>query len=155
MAATSLNSLLLPPRPLPGNAFHRQSKRLTTTSTTTTRRICAYTKGDHSSYGFGHDYDGKLVDESMVVLRKRIHEMKDEEEEAPSKWMAWEKRYYLNYCSDICEAVGLLQSLLMNTRPCLALGLLAFLMLSVTMSISMVLLNFMEFAKGTIPGIHL
>ena len=71
---------------------------------------------------FGHGYDGKLVDEDMIVLRMRIHEIKMSEksqaEVAASDWMEWEKKYYgEDYDSDICEAVGLLQSRLMDTRP--------------------------------------
>ncbi|KAJ7943037.1 Mediator of RNA polymerase II transcription subunit [Quillaja saponaria] len=165
MASTSLNSLVLPRRPLSGNVWHRKmnpSKRLTTTTTTTisntTTRICACIKrDDSSSYGYGHDYDGKLVDENMVVLRKRILEMKElklDEETAPSNWMEWEKQYYVNYDSDIFEAVGLLQSLLMNTRPRLAFGMLALFMLSMTMSTSIVVFYVMELAKGTTAGFH-
>ncbi|KAF8390031.1 hypothetical protein HHK36_024552 [Tetracentron sinense] len=94
---------------------------------------------------YDRNYDGKLVDENMIVLRKRIHEMKMIE--PPSDWMEWEKQYYANYDSDICEAMGLLQSLLMKTRPSLALGMVALITLSVPASIVMVLFNFMEIAK--------
>ncbi|KAB5560936.1 hypothetical protein DKX38_005893 [Salix brachista] len=39
------------------------------------------------------------VDESMVVLRKRIHEMKMVERnyEPPEEWMEWEKQCYTSY----------------------------------------------------------
>ncbi|KAJ7943035.1 Mediator of RNA polymerase II transcription subunit [Quillaja saponaria] len=83
-----------------------------------------------------------------------MKELKLDEETAPSNWMEWEKQYYVNYDSDIFEAVGLLQSLLMNTRPCLALGMLALFMLSMTMSTSVVVFYVIELAKGTIAGIH-
>ncbi|KAK6931010.1 ABC transporter-like, ATP-binding domain [Dillenia turbinata] len=87
---------------------------------------------------YGREYDGQKVDENMIVLRKRIHEMKIAESDdhvAPSHWMDWEKKYYYaNYDSDICEAVGMLQSKLMNTRPSLALGLVALVALSVPTS---------------------
>ncbi|KAK6922226.1 hypothetical protein RJ641_012733 [Dillenia turbinata] len=86
---------------------------------------------------YGREYDGQKVDENMIVLRKRIHEMKIAENDyvAPSHWMDWEKKYYYgNYDSDICEAVGMLQSKLMNTRPSLALGLVALVALSVPTS---------------------
>ncbi|KAI4357692.1 hypothetical protein L6164_001626 [Bauhinia variegata] len=106
---------------------------------------------------YGHQYDGKLVDESMILLRMRIREieMKETKVEAPEDWMEWEKRYSANYGSDICEAVGLLQMQLMNTRPCLVLGMLALLMTTTTMSMSLVVFHLVEFAKGVIAlGIH-
>lgn len=86
------------------------------------------------------NYDGKLVDEDMIVLRMRIHDMKmaaemqDGDHKPPANWMQWEKRYYDNYNSDIFEAVGLLQAHLMNTRPCVFLGMLALITLSVPIS---------------------
>ncbi|KAJ8770288.1 hypothetical protein K2173_012758 [Erythroxylum novogranatense] len=84
------------------------------------------------------DYNGKVIDENMIVLRKRIHEIKLAErsyDENPSEWMSWEKKYYSGkYSSDVCEAVGLLQSMLMNTRPSLALGMVALLALAIPTS---------------------
>ncbi|KAK7390927.1 hypothetical protein VNO78_19133 [Psophocarpus tetragonolobus] len=82
---------------------------------------------------------GRLVDESMIILRKRIHEMK-RNYEAPSHWMDWEKRYYTKYDSTICEAVGLLQTHLMNTRPSLALA--AITLFAITVPTSSILLFF-------------
>lgn len=70
--------------------------------------------------------------------------------EAPSDWTEWEKNYFVHYVSDVCEAVGLLQRMLMNTRPCLALGMLALLMLSMSMSMSLFLFHVVEFTKGII-----
>ncbi|KAF8376800.1 hypothetical protein HHK36_031528 [Tetracentron sinense] len=106
---------------------------------------------------YDRNYGGKLVDENMIVLRKRIHEMKmiERNDEAPLDWMEWEKQYYTNYDSDICEAMGLLQSLLMNTRPSLALGMVALITLSVPASMVMVLFDLMEIAKWILSGIHL
>ncbi|XP_043699114.1 uncharacterized protein LOC122649918 [Telopea speciosissima] len=101
------------------------------------------------------DYDGrsrtgKLVDENMVVLRKRIQEMKmvERNEEAPEYWMEWEKRYYTNYYySDVYEAVGLLQTQLMETRPSVALGMVALVIVSVPTSTFMVALHLMKMAN--------
>ncbi|KAK8498689.1 hypothetical protein V6N12_000991 [Hibiscus sabdariffa] len=48
------------------------------------------------------------VDEDMIVLRKRIHEMKmvDRNYEPPTNWMEWEKRYYTSYDSILgCFAI--------------------------------------------------
>ncbi|CAH8341387.1 unnamed protein product [Eruca vesicaria subsp. sativa] len=80
-----------------------------------------------ASSGKDHYYGGgRLVDENMIVLRKRIHERKMVERnyEPPSHWMDWEKRFYSSYDSLICDSVGLLQSFLMNSRPTVALLLL-------------------------------
>ncbi|KAK9935235.1 hypothetical protein M0R45_022345 [Rubus argutus] len=105
------------------------------------------------------NHDGKLVDEDMIVLRIRIHDMKmterRDQNEPPSNWMEWEKRYYANYNSDICEAVGLLQSQLMNTRPSLALGMLALITLSVPFSTAALMSPLLGIFKGMmVDGIH-
>lgn len=105
------------------------------------------------------NHDGKLVDEDMIVLRIRIHDMKmterRDQNEPPSNWMEWEKRYYANYNSDICEAVGLLQSQLMNTRPSLALGMLALITLGVPFSTAALMSPLLGIFKGMmVDGIH-
>ena len=90
-----------------------------------------------ASSGKDHYYGGgRLVDENMIVLRKRIHEMKMVERnyEPPSHWMDWEKRFYNSYDSVICDSVGLLQSFLMNSRPTVAIATLLFLLVSVPVS---------------------
>ncbi|XP_058082533.1 uncharacterized protein LOC131230651 [Magnolia sinica] len=100
----------------------------------------------------GHDwgFGGRSVDEDMIVLRQRIHDMKMAEmnNEPPLHWMEWEKRYYTCYDSDVCEAVGLLQTVLMNTRPSLAIGTMALVALSVPTSTVMIIFYFIEFAKN-------
>ena len=98
-----------------------------------------------------HNFDGKLVDESMVVLRKRIYEMSmlEKSYEPPERWMEWEKQYKKsNYDSDVCEAVGYFQSKLMETRPGLALGMGAVLLFSLPTSMAVVLLHIMAMIKG-------
>lgn len=96
----------------------------------------------------------RLVDENMIVLRKRIHEMKMVERnyEPPSDWNDWEKRYYTSYDSFICQALGLLQSHLMNTRPSLALGIMGLLLLSLPMSTTMLLFHLLDFSKEVFAG---
>ncbi|OMO60540.1 hypothetical protein CCACVL1_24052 [Corchorus capsularis] len=97
------------------------------------------------------DFSGKLVDENMVVLRKRIQEMNmlEKNYEAPQHWMEWEKQYKKeNYDVDVCEAVGFLQSKLMETRPSVALGMGALLLFSVSSSSAMVLFHLMAMIKG-------
>ncbi|KAK9271657.1 hypothetical protein L1049_002020 [Liquidambar formosana] len=97
----------------------------------------------------GRDYWGKQVDESMIVLRMRIWEMKmlNTSHAPPSNWMEWEKRYYSRYGSDVCEAMGLLQSYLMKTRPSLALGMVALIVLSVPISTMVVMYNAIDIAR--------
>lgn len=97
------------------------------------------------------DYEGKLVDESLIILRMRIKEVKMMEKNssshphgtaAPSNWMEWEKQYYCkNYHEDVCEGIGWLQMCLMNTRPSLALGVMALVAFSVPVSTSMITFN--------------
>ncbi|WP_248793031.1 hypothetical protein, partial [Escherichia coli] len=73
--------------------------------------------------------------------------MEEANYEAPSNWMEWEKKYYANYDSDVCEAVGLLQTQLMNTRPSFVIGTAVLLVLIVTTSTAMVSVQFIEIAK--------
>ncbi|GAV74272.1 hypothetical protein CFOL_v3_17752, partial [Cephalotus follicularis] len=91
-----------------------------------------------------NNYGGNLVDEDMIVLRKRIHEMKMKEMnyEPPSSWMQWEKLYYANYDSDICDAMGFLQTKLMDTRPSLALAMMLLIVFSVPTSMVVVMFRF-------------
>ncbi|XP_059644635.1 uncharacterized protein LOC132286332 isoform X2 [Cornus florida] len=97
----------------------------------------------------GHDYGGRPVDENMIILRMRIREAKMLEgiHSPPENWMEWEKRYYAHYNEDVCEAVGLLHSFLMDTRPCLAFGMAALILLSVILSTSGLLFYAIHIAK--------
>ncbi|KAI3733873.1 hypothetical protein L6452_13331 [Arctium lappa] len=96
----------------------------------------------------------RMVDENMIVLRKRIHEMKMEERsyEPPSEWMDWEKKYYVSYNAFICESMRVLQSGLMNTRPSLAIGIMVLIALSLPVSSFVVVSNAMEIGKGVLSG---
>ncbi|XP_010554428.1 PREDICTED: uncharacterized protein LOC104824149 [Tarenaya hassleriana] len=99
----------------------------------------------------GRDYyggGGRVVDENMIVLRKRIHEMKMMERnyEPPSDWMDWEKRFYSSYDSFVCDSVGLLQTFLMNSRPSVAFGTLFLLLISVPISSAVVAFRLLDFA---------
>ncbi|KAE8690857.1 ABC-2 type transporter family protein isoform 1 [Hibiscus syriacus] len=124
----SSTSSLLPPRPFPGNPTYRRTefKRPKTVN-------------PHS-----HDFDGKSVDESMIVLRKRIQEMKTaEKSDGPSPhWTEWEKEYKREkYDLDVCEAIGNLQTKLMETRPAVALGMGVLLLFSLPTSMSAALFH--------------
>ncbi|XP_047943956.1 uncharacterized protein LOC125190649 [Salvia hispanica] len=107
-------------------------------------------KGEARNHGWK---GGRVVDENMIVLRKRIHEMKVREAdcELPREWMEWERRVYVGYDAIICDAVGHLQSYLMDTRPGFALAMLALLAFSVPTSTALLLYNFM----AVVSGIHL
>ncbi|XP_057962229.1 uncharacterized protein LOC131153787 [Malania oleifera] len=99
-------------------------------------------------------YGGKLVDDNMIVLRKRIREMSMAEGSyvPPSDWMDWEKQYYKTYNSDVCEAMGILQSVLMNTRPSLALGIFVLIALSVPTSAAVIVFCLVGRALGMVAG---
>ncbi|MED6110648.1 hypothetical protein PIB30_044869 [Stylosanthes scabra] len=103
-------------------------------------------------------HGGRLVDESMIVLRKRIHEMKmiERNYEAPSDWMDWEKRYYTSYDSLVLEAMAFLQTHLMNTRPSFALAAMALLALSLPTSTALLFFHLLHFTSSLFshPGIH-
>lgn len=129
------------------------NKNLITTSQKAQRRMINRTRceaGDHN-----HDHDmGKSVDESMIVLRLRIKEMKmleeANQEAAPSNWMEWEKHYYYcgHYYHDVFEAIRLLQSCLMSLRPSFALGMFALVALSMLMSSGVALFHALEISKS-------
>ncbi|KAI3453100.1 hypothetical protein Pfo_009763 [Paulownia fortunei] len=104
-----------------------------------------------------HNYRGRLVDENLIVLRKRIHETKmiEMNYEPPMEWMAWEKRFYASYDSIIRDAMGLLQSYLMESRPSVAFGMIALITLSVPTSTAVAMFNLLELTKGVLSGIHL
>eukprot|EP00253_Pinus_taeda_P033592 PITA_33592 len=85
------------------------------------------------------------VDAELIVLRKRIRDLKLQERNyaPPQHWMKWEKQWSVTYASDVCEAMGLLQNKLMNTRPCTAIAALAMISLSVPASLLLLLSRFL------------
>ncbi|KAL1296021.1 hypothetical protein HN51_056804 [Arachis hypogaea] len=138
---TCLFSLGLPSLPPPP----RRNSSLPFISHTNRRSfICA-----SSSYGHHNYNDGKLVDEDMITLRWRIREIEMDENnnnEGPSDWMSkLEKKYFANYESDVCEAVGFLQRMLMDTRPSFAFAMVALLMLTMSTSASLLLFNLVHY----------
>lgn len=145
-AASSFYSHALPPRPLTGNSRQRRQKKLT--------GVILASKRD----AYDRNYGGRIVDENMIVLRKRIHEMEmiEGKYDPPTDWMDWEKQYYnTNYLSDIYDAMAIFQSQLMNTRPSLALGMAALVAFTLPTSFGFVLFHLTEMAKGTLSGFHL
>ncbi|CAJ1977428.1 unnamed protein product [Sphenostylis stenocarpa] len=133
--------------PLSANFFRRSAPHNLFSSPTTTRRSLTYASKRDS---FGHHYDGKMVDESMILLRMRIREieMVEMKGKVPSDWSEWEKKYFENYGLDVCEAVGLLQRVLINTRPSFALAMLALVMLTTSISMLQLVFHLVGFAKG-------
>ena len=85
------------------------------------------------------------VDAELIVLRKRIGDLKLQERNyvPPQHWMKWEKQWSVTYASDVCEAMGLLQNKLMNTRPCTAMAALAMISLSVPAYLLLLLSRFL------------
>ncbi|XP_074581146.1 uncharacterized protein LOC141837676 [Curcuma longa] len=93
-----------------------------------------------------NDDGGRLVDENMVTLRRRIHERRmaenysDRVNEAPGDWMEWERRYYKRYGSDVSELMGMVQVVLMNARPSVGLATVAVVGLSMPAAVALLLL---------------
>ncbi|XP_060183276.1 uncharacterized protein LOC132613267 [Lycium barbarum] len=126
---------------LPSKTIFSQRRR----SSTNTRNILtlAMRKEAHDQ----NYYNGRHVDENMKMIEKNY--------EPPAEWKNWEKRFYGNYNSSICEAMGFLQYMLMNTRPSLALGMVALVALSVPTSTIGILFHLLEFTKGILAGVHI
>ncbi|KAI3467009.1 hypothetical protein Pfo_023672 [Paulownia fortunei] len=109
------------------------------------KKICTKTYAARRE-AHNQNFDGRLVDENLIVLRKRIHEMKMTERnyEPPREWMDWEKQFYASYDSIICDAMGHM-----------ALGMIALIALSVPTSTAVVMYNLLELSKLVLSGIHL
>ncbi|KZV34347.1 Mediator of RNA polymerase II transcription subunit 18 [Dorcoceras hygrometricum] len=120
----------------------RRPTNLTTTTFAKRREIHDHNFGRRS-----------IVDENMIVLRQRIHEI-DTVDDPPSGWMDWEKDIYPSYDMIICDGMRFLQSYLMETRPSVALGMIGLIALSVPISIGVVLLNLMELSRGLLSVLH-
>ncbi|KAI6691503.1 hypothetical protein NL676_028331 [Syzygium grande] len=142
---------------LPLNLDARQPRRLSVGPFASPRRKHGAAVSAMMRDGYEGGCSGRLADEGMIILRKRIHEMKMVERnyEPPKDWMEWEKRYYTCYDEYVCRFVGVLQSHLMSTRPSVALGMLAFVMVSIPVSSAVILSRAVEVAVGTLSGVHL
>ncbi|KAG2323837.1 hypothetical protein Bca4012_038109 [Brassica carinata] len=92
----------------------------------------------------------------VVMLRKRIHEMKMAERnyEPPSHWMQWEKRFYCGYDATICDALCILQTFLMNSRPSVAFGTLLLILVSVPVSTAFFAFRILDILLWLINAIH-
>uniref|UniRef100_A0A7N0VAY5 Uncharacterized protein n=1 Tax=Kalanchoe fedtschenkoi TaxID=63787 RepID=A0A7N0VAY5_KALFE len=114
-----------------------------------TRRLAGLVAASARRSG-GHDEQhwgsGRMVDENLIVLRKRIHETKmiEKNYEPPAEWMEWEKKLYTSYDSMVCEAVGMLQARLMESRPSRVLAMALLISLSVPASFTLLLLRVLD-----------
>ncbi|KAI7997351.1 hypothetical protein LOK49_LG10G00852 [Camellia lanceoleosa] len=150
MASTS--SISLPSHPFLNRHKHHQPNRMSKTTTTTTTAVHASIRNEDQNYR-----SGRIVDENLIVLRKRIHEMKmiERNYDPPANWMDGEKNCYAGYDEFICEAMAVLQSGLMNTRPSLALGMAVIVGLSVPASTGLVVFHLVEMViNAVLSGVH-
>jgi len=78
-----------------------------------------------------------MVDANMIVLRKRMLDLKIREKKykIPEEYMEWEKDWYPAYQAHVFMAMEWLQSALINSRPIVAISLLSLISASVSLSI--------------------
>ncbi|XP_047043801.1 uncharacterized protein LOC124648014 [Lolium rigidum] len=116
----------------------------------------------------GSPWDGRLVDEGMDTLRRRIRQVRaesdpddyeDENEDddcidvdglLPGEWTELERRHHASYVAGVREAGGVLLALLVRSRPGLGAGVLALVILGVPAA---VLLVFAELITRTLDSI--
>ncbi|KAG2595992.1 uncharacterized protein LOC120710493 [Panicum virgatum] len=115
---------------------------------------CSSSRRDEAEFGCGGG--GGLVDEGMVVLRRRIHEMRAAERnwEPPEEWAAWEKEWYGTYDADVCDLVGALQAFLVSSRPGVGVGILAVLVLAVPASAFALVSHLLDASRAIISNLH-
>ncbi|CAK7344169.1 unnamed protein product [Dovyalis caffra] len=154
MESTILCSSPLPSFPFPPTKPHPQKLKLRHGKTSSGTVVLATRRENSGDWRHG---ESVVVDESMIVLRKRIHEMKMVERnyEPPEEWMEWEKQCYTSYDEFVCKFVGVLQLHLMNTRPSLALGMLLLITMSVPVSMAVIAQQLMEATYGVFSTVHL
>ncbi|THG02445.1 uncharacterized protein LOC114309800 [Camellia sinensis] len=154
MQTASICSLQLPLPPFSGNSLRQKPS-----SSQRRRASMTVFASKKDAYGYGRDHNGRIVDENMIVLRKRIHEAKMAEtrdyyeSSTPPRdcgyWMEWEKKYAeTRYDSDICEAMAVLQTLLMETRPSLVVGMVALVGFTVPASMAVAVFHLVEMVKA-------
>ncbi|XP_057866193.2 uncharacterized protein LOC131073709 [Cryptomeria japonica] len=100
----------------------------------------------------GESGPGRMVDEDMLVLRKRMYEVRMEEINyiPPHHWMEWEKKWYPTYNSDVCSSLMWLQNILLNTRP----GVTMATVLSISLSVPACLLLLLIQCSITLNGLN-
>ncbi|MQM08574.1 hypothetical protein Taro_041429 [Colocasia esculenta] len=155
MASCSFMSSLLPPnppRPFAPSASRRRCRTSGVGIPGTTRvplgMVASASRRGGDDVG-GAESGGWLVDEGMVVLRRRLREMQMAERnyEPPEDWAEWEKPHYASYGAGVYRLTGMVQVALMGTRPSVALGVLALLALSVPTSAAVALFGLADAVK--------
>jgi hypothetical protein len=117
----------------------------------------------------GSPWDGRLVDEGMDTLRRRIRQVSaesdpdeyvDENEEGggvdgyglvlPREWTELERRHHGSYVAGVRGAAGVLQALLVRARPGLGAGILVLVLLGVPATVLLVSADLIIRALGSI-----
>ncbi|KXG32030.1 uncharacterized protein LOC8079043 [Sorghum bicolor] len=149
-----------PPPLLPASVANK--KPAASSSTSTRRWRCASSRRDDDADEFscngtgGGGGGGRMVDEGMVVLRRRIHEMEAPERgwEPPQEWAAWEKEWYATYDADVCHLLGVLQAFLVSSRPGVGVGLVAVLALAVPASAFVLVSLLLDASRAIVSSLH-
>ncbi|CAO2160846.1 unnamed protein product [Urochloa humidicola] len=99
---------------------------------------------------------GRLVDEGMLILRRRIHEMRAAERgwEPPEEWAAWEKEWYGTYDADVCGFLAAVQEFLVTSRPGVGVGILAVLALAVPASAFVLVSHLLDASRAVVSNLH-
>ncbi|XBJ26718.1 hypothetical protein VPH35_004083 [Triticum aestivum] len=115
--------------------------------------LCRASGGGGEWEPAGSPWDGRMVDEGMAALRRRIREVEDEEVEEPEEeeeeggvdvfvppgeWTELERRHHGLYVAGVREALGILFALLVRARPGLGAGVVALVLLSVPATVLLV-----------------
>lgn len=71
-----------------------------------------------------------MVDSNMMVLRKRIQNIRIQETcfESPADWAEWERTAYPSYRADVCFMLSTMQSQLLTLRPGTVISIVSVLM---------------------------
>uniref|UniRef100_A0ACD5U0V5 Uncharacterized protein n=1 Tax=Avena sativa TaxID=4498 RepID=A0ACD5U0V5_AVESA len=103
----------------------------------------------------GSPWDGRLVDEGMDTLRRRIRQVRaesdpeedeDQDEDGdvedygllPGEWTELERRHHGSYVAGVRDVADILLALLLRARPGLGVGVLALLLLAVPATVLLV-----------------
>ncbi|TVU22177.1 hypothetical protein EJB05_31859, partial [Eragrostis curvula] len=113
---------------------------------------CAASGRDDAEFGCG---GGRMVDEGMAELRRRIHEMRAAERgwEPPAEWAAWEKEWYGTYDADVRDLVAVLQALLLSARPGVGVGIVAALALAVPASAFVLISHILDASRALLSNL--
>jgi len=103
------------------------------------RRQLVIKAASSGEYQFGSG-DRNIVDANMILLRKRMFDLKMQETnyKTPEDFMEWEKELYPAYHAQVFRAMEWLQYTLINTRPVVAITLLSLISASIPLSIIIV-----------------